>query len=113
MGTFAPATIIVIDDDPSIREALDSLLRSVGQRVKLFGSVQEFLANKPPDGPSCLVLDIRLPDKSGLEFQEDLRQASNRLPANPKYRPRGIVHHCNVMTQSRVSMATGEGGKSS
>ena len=78
--TEAPPTVVVIDDDPSLREALESLLRSVGLRVELFGSVQEFLASKTLDGPSCLVLDIRLPGKSGLEFQEELRQADVKLP---------------------------------
>jgi FixJ family two-component response regulator len=78
--TEAPPTVVVIDDDPSVREALHSLLRSVGLRVELFGSVQEFLASKRPDGPSCLVLDIRLPGKSGLEFQEELRRANVKLP---------------------------------
>lgn len=76
----APPTVVVIDDDPSVREALHSLLRSVGLRVELFGSVQGFLTSKRPDDPSCLVLDIRLPGKSGLEFQEELRRANVKLP---------------------------------
>jgi len=73
-------TVFVVDDDPAIREALQSLLRSVGLRVELFDSVPAFLAAKKPDVPSCLVLDVRLPGKSGLEFQDDLRTANIPLP---------------------------------
>jgi FixJ family two-component response regulator len=73
-------TVFVVDDDPAIREALQSLLRSVGLRVELFDSVPTFLAAKKPDVPSCLVLDVRLPGKSGLEFQDELRSANVPLP---------------------------------
>jgi FixJ family two-component response regulator len=73
-------TVIVVDDDPGVREALQSLLRSVGLTVALFGSVQEFLERDQPQGPSCLVLDVRLPGKSGLEFQDELRKANVHLP---------------------------------
>jgi FixJ family two-component response regulator len=66
------ATVIVVDDDPAVREALHSLLRSVGLQVQLYGSVQEFLRAKRPDGPSCLVLDVRLPGQSGLDLQDEL-----------------------------------------
>jgi RNA polymerase sigma factor (sigma-70 family) len=72
--------VIVVDDDPSVREALESLLRSVGLRVVTFGSVQDFLAADRPDGPSCLVLDVRLPGKSGLELQDELTRAGDHLP---------------------------------
>jgi FixJ family two-component response regulator len=73
-------TVYVVDDDPAVREALQSLLRSVGLRVELFDSVPAFLAAKKPDVPSCLVLDVRLPGQSGLEFQDELRSANVPLP---------------------------------
>jgi FixJ family two-component response regulator len=76
----APATVFVIDDDPSVREAIQSLLLSVGLRVELFASVQAFLATGRDAGPACLVLDIRLPGRSGLDFQDDLARAGVRLP---------------------------------
>ncbi|WP_304170623.1 response regulator transcription factor [Phenylobacterium aquaticum] len=76
----ASDTIIVVDDDLGVREALDSLLRSVGLSVLLFGSVQDFLAARLPDAPCCLVLDVRLPGQSGLDLQDELSRADIRLP---------------------------------
>jgi FixJ family two-component response regulator len=76
----APPTVIVIDDDLSIREALGSLLRTVGLQVKLLGSASEFLKSGRPDGPTCLVLDVRLPGQSGLDFQRELAAANMQLP---------------------------------
>jgi len=76
----AEATVAVIDDDPDIREALRGLLRSVGLGVELFGSVQEFLAAARLDRPGCLVLDVRLPGRSGLDLQEELAKADIPLP---------------------------------
>jgi FixJ family two-component response regulator len=75
-----PPTVLVVDDDSSLREALSSLFRSVGTRVELFGSAPELLNSRLPDGPSCLVLDIRLPEVSGLEFQTQLAKAGIHLP---------------------------------
>jgi FixJ family two-component response regulator len=75
--TEPPPTVIVIDDDPAVRESLSSLLRSVGLQVQLFGSVGEFLNSSYPDGPSCLVLDVRLPGLSGLDLQQELAAANN------------------------------------
>ena len=72
--------VIVVDDDPSLREALSSLLRSVGLRVELFGSAPELLQTKLPDVASCLVLDIRLPKRSGLDFQAELAKANIDIP---------------------------------
>ena len=72
--------VIVVDDDPSLREALSSLLRSVGLRVELFGSAPELLQTKLPDVASCLVLDIRLPKRSGLDFQAELAKANIEIP---------------------------------
>lgn len=73
-------TVIVIDDDPEVREALGRLLRSVGLGVNLYGSVAEFLKAGRSDGPTCMVLDVRLPGKSGLDFQRDLSNAGLHLP---------------------------------
>ena len=73
-------TIVVIDDDPAIREALGALLRSVGLQVKLLASVDEFFKSGRPEGPSCLVLDVRLPGTSGLDFQRELGDANVHLP---------------------------------
>jgi FixJ family two-component response regulator/class 3 adenylate cyclase len=76
----APATVIVIDDDLSVREALAGLLRSVGLQTHLHGSVPEFLKAGRLDGPTCLVLDVRLPGQSGLDFQRELISANIRVP---------------------------------
>ena len=76
------ARVFVVDDDPSIREALDSLLRSVGLGVQTFASAQDFLASKHPDVPGCLVLDVHLPGLSGLDLQQELAKANiSRSPS--------------------------------
>ena len=62
-------TVFVIDDDANVRAAIEGMLKSVGLRSQSFGTAQEFLRSKPPDGPSCLVLDVRLPGVNGLDFQ--------------------------------------------
>ncbi len=75
MGCFMTEqarTVFVVDDDPSLRRAIKRLVESVGLQVELFGSAQEFLQAKRPDVQSCLVLDIRLPGISGLDFQREL-----------------------------------------
>jgi FixJ family two-component response regulator len=72
--------VFVIDDDSSVREALSSLFRSVGLRVELFTSAAEFLNANPPSAPSCLVLDVRLPGVSGLDFQTELAKANMHIP---------------------------------
>jgi FixJ family two-component response regulator len=74
------STVFVVDDDPSVRDALKDLLESVGLRVKLFESAREFLRGSRPDTPCCLVLDVRLPGKSGLDFQRELGEANIRVP---------------------------------
>jgi FixJ family two-component response regulator len=74
------AIILVIEDDVGLRHSIGRLLRSVGLNTKLFGSVSEFLKSEPADGPSCLVLDVRLPGQSGLEFQRELAAAGRELP---------------------------------
>ena len=72
--------VFIIDDDASLCEALASLFRSVGLQVQVFGSAPEFLRSKLPDGPSCLVLYIRLPGLSGLDFQTELARANIQIP---------------------------------
>ena len=72
--------VYVVDDDASVREALRNLFRSVGLRVEVFGSAPEFLQSKLPDVASCLILDIRLPRLSGLDFQVDLAKAAIHIP---------------------------------
>src|SRR3954451_14816712 len=72
--------VVVIDDDASIRKALENLLRSVGLDVELFKSPQEFLQSNRPDRPGCIVLDVRFPGRSGLDMERDLAQAEAQLP---------------------------------
>ncbi len=74
------AVVFVIDDDVSVQDALSSLFRSVGLQVKVFALVAEFQQTKPADFPSCLVLDIRLPGLSGLDFQTDLARSDTQIP---------------------------------
>jgi FixJ family two-component response regulator len=76
----AGATVFLVDDDASVREALSSLIRSVGLRVEVFSSAREFLREKAPDGPACLVLDVRLPGLSGMDLQRELAKANNGIP---------------------------------
>lgn len=72
--------VFVVDDDPSVREALSSLIRSVGLRVETYSSAREFFDKHQIDSPACLVLDVRLPDLNGLTLQSDLAEASNAIP---------------------------------
>jgi FixJ family two-component response regulator len=74
------STISVIDDDVDLRDSLGCLLRSVGLNAKLFASVSDFLKSEPTEGPTCLVLDVKLPGLSGLEFQRELAEAGRELP---------------------------------
>ena len=76
----AQSIVFVVDDDASLRDALSSLLRSVGLRVEVFGSAADFLKGRLPDAVSCLVLDIRLPGVSGLDFQAELAKAGIHIP---------------------------------
>src|SRR5499427_482284 len=78
--TEAQPSVVVIDDDPDIREALRSLLQSVGLQSRAFASVPEFLKSGRPEGPTCLVLDVRLPGRSGLDFQRELAAANIDVP---------------------------------
>ncbi len=73
-------TVFVIDDDPLIRDGVRSLFGSVGLRVLAFGSARDFLRSTRPDAPACLVLDVRLPDLSGLDLQRELRESGIHIP---------------------------------
>src|ERR1700739_3888084 len=76
----ASPTIFVVDDDDLVRASIQGMLKSVGLHSETFGTAQEFLRSKRPDGPSCSVLDVRLPGVSGLDFQRDLADAGIRIP---------------------------------
>jgi len=77
--TVSPV-VYVVDDDISVREALSSLIRSAGLRVETFSSAREFLGLSPSEAPSCLVLDVRLPDQNGLALQRELAAVDNQIP---------------------------------
>jgi FixJ family two-component response regulator len=72
--------VFVIDDDPSIRNAITGLIRSVGMHVEAFASAQEFMTSNRPDAPACLVLDVRMPGVSGLDLQREMMVADIRIP---------------------------------
>jgi len=74
------STVLIIDDDPDLRASVGRLLRSLGIDVQLFASISDFLKSDPPDGPTCLVLDVRLPDQSGLDLQRELASANRNIP---------------------------------
>src|SRR6266851_10134216 len=76
----ANSTVLVIDDDPDLRASVGRLLRSLGQDAHLFASISDFLKSDPPDGPTCLVLDVRLPGQSGLDLQRELAAANGEVP---------------------------------
>jgi FixJ family two-component response regulator len=76
----AKPTVLVIDDDPDLRGSVGRLLRSLGLDARLFGSISEFLKSDLPDGPICLVLDVRLPEQSGLDLQRELGASNRELP---------------------------------
>jgi len=76
----AKPTVLIIDDDVELRNSLERLLRSMGLDAQLFASISDFLASDPPDGPTCLVLDVRLPGQSSLDLQRELAAANRELP---------------------------------
>src|ERR1700674_5835274 len=80
MTPASAPTVFVIDDDAGVRASIQGLLKSVGLRSESFGTAQKFLCSKRPDGPSCLVLDIRLPGVNGLDFQRQLADAGVQIP---------------------------------
>jgi FixJ family two-component response regulator len=79
MGEANPS-VLVIDDDPEFRDSVARLLRTVGLHARQFSSVPDFLKADPPDGPTCLVLDVRMPGRSGLELQSELVAANRQVP---------------------------------
>jgi FixJ family two-component response regulator len=78
--THANSTVLVVDDDPDLRASVGRLLRSLGIETQLFSSISDFLNSSLPDGPTCLVLDVRLPGQSGLDLQRELAVAQRELP---------------------------------
>jgi FixJ family two-component response regulator len=76
----ANSTVLVIDDDPDLRASVGLLLRSLGIDTRLFASIPDFLKSDPPDGPACLVLDVRFPGQSGLDLQRELVEDNRELP---------------------------------
>ena len=78
--TDAKPIVLVIDDDRDLRASIARLLRSLDMDTRLFASISDFLKSGPPDGPTCLVLDVRLPDQSGLDLQRELAAAHRELP---------------------------------
>src|SRR5215472_16854171 len=76
----AKSTVLVVDDDPDVRASVGRLLRSLRIEVQVFASISDFLKSDPPDGPTCLVLDVRLPGQSGLDLQRELARAKRELP---------------------------------
>ena len=80
MTRAAAPIVFVIDDDAGVRTSIQGLLKSMGLRSELFGTTQDFLRGKRPDGPSCLVLDVRLPGVNGLDFQRELADAGVKIP---------------------------------
>jgi FixJ family two-component response regulator len=80
MTSAAVPVVFVIDDDDLVRSAIQGMLKSVGLHCEAFSTPQEYLRSKRPDGPSCLILDVRLPGISGLDFQRELSDAGIRIP---------------------------------
>jgi FixJ family two-component response regulator len=80
MTPAGAATVFVIDDDAAVRASIEGLLKSASLRSESFGTAEEFLRSKRPDGPSCLVLDVSLPGINGLDFQRELADAGVRIP---------------------------------
>ena len=78
--TQVKPTVLVVDDNAAVREAIKSLLESTGLQAETFGSAQDFLRHKLPDGPKCLVLDVLLPGLNGLDFQNELTKANINIP---------------------------------
>jgi FixJ family two-component response regulator len=80
MTAADPPTVFVVDDDAGVRASIQGLLKSARLRCTSFGTAEEFLRNKPPDGPSCLVLDVSLPGVNGLDLQRELADAGVQIP---------------------------------
>ena len=80
MSTQDLATVFIVDDDSDVRQSLQDLLDSIGLQSKSFGTAQEFLSSPCSDGPSCLILDVRLPGISGLDLQHELKRGKVSIP---------------------------------
>jgi len=80
MMTEAEPIVFIVDDDPSVRRSTERLLRSAGLEVQMFTSAREFLKHPRPDGPACLVLDVRMPGLSGIDLQRELNQSGIQIP---------------------------------
>ena len=80
MSVTVVSTVFIVDDDDGVRASIQDLVESVGLRAESFATAQKFLSNVRRDGPSCLVLDVRLPDTSGLDLQQKLSRAGVRIP---------------------------------
>ena len=78
--TSVSSTVFVVDDDQSVREALSSLIRSIGLNVETYASAHEYLRRSPPQSPACLVLDVRMPGLSGLDLQLELAKQAREIP---------------------------------
>src|ERR1700739_1520602 len=98
-GPESKAIVFVVDDDVFVRDALESLVRSAGFEVETFASAQDFLHRRKPDGPSCLVLDVRLPGLSGLDLQKRILEANREIPIV------FITGHKDVPTSARAMNA--------
>ena len=88
------SVVYVVDDDPSLRGAIDSLLRSVGWRVQTFVTARDFLDSKPRDRHACLVLDVALPGLSGLDLQSELIKNKIQIPVISSQATRTSLHPC-------------------
>jgi FixJ family two-component response regulator len=97
--TETPAIVFIVDDDASVREALGRLIRSAGLKVEAFASAEEFLIRERTDAPSCLVLDVQLPDLSGLDLQQRMVDAKSEMPIV------FITGHGNIRTTVRAMKA--------
>src|SRR5262249_6212259 len=80
MMAEAAGTVFIVDDDPHVRGAIQRMLKSAGLRSESFGTAQEFMRRMPSDGPSCLILDVRLSGASGLDLQRELKKAGIEIP---------------------------------
>jgi FixJ family two-component response regulator len=111
----ANSTVLIIDDDPDLRASVGRLLRSLGINVQLFASIPDFLASDPPKGPSCLVLDVRLPGQSGLDLQRELAAAKKEIPiifiTGHGDVPMSVQARTSLMPFSSDFRATPYGGK--
>lgn len=76
----AEPIVFIVDDDPSVRRSTERLIRTAGLNVETFESAADFLGHRPPDGPACLVLDVRMPGLNGLELQQEMRRSGISIP---------------------------------